>query len=95
MTSPSSPRPAPAPRGSSHPRHRTHGSFMVWGGGGVWVWPSLGWEVAIKHWTLDSAMPQQGVGKGSWRSGWGALKVPKCEIFHLFDFNDFYGVKSL
>jgi hypothetical protein len=23
------------------------------------------------------------------------LKVPKCEIFHLFDFNDFYGVKSL
>jgi hypothetical protein len=25
----------------------------------------------------------------------GALKVPKCEIFHLFDFNDFYGIKSL
>jgi hypothetical protein len=24
-----------------------------------------------------------------------ALTVPKCEIFHLFDFNDFYGVKSL
>jgi hypothetical protein len=24
-----------------------------------------------------------------------ALKVPKCEIFHLFDFNDFYGIKSL
>jgi hypothetical protein len=23
------------------------------------------------------------------------LKVSKCEIFHLFDFNDFYGVKSL
>ncbi len=23
------------------------------------------------------------------------LKVPKCEIFHLFDFNDFYDVKSL
>jgi hypothetical protein len=23
------------------------------------------------------------------------LKVPKCEIFHLFDFNDFYGVNSL
>jgi hypothetical protein len=23
------------------------------------------------------------------------LKVPKCEIFHLFDFNDFYGLKSL
>ena len=23
------------------------------------------------------------------------LKVPKCEIFHLFDFNDFYGAKSL
>jgi hypothetical protein len=23
-----------------------------------------------------------------------ALKVPKCEIFHLFDFNDFYGIKS-
>ncbi len=23
------------------------------------------------------------------------LKVPKCEIFHLFDFNDFYGIKSL
>ncbi len=22
------------------------------------------------------------------------LKVPKCEIFHLFDFNDFYGIKS-
>ncbi len=22
-------------------------------------------------------------------------KVPKCEIFHLFDFNEFYGVKSL
>jgi hypothetical protein len=21
--------------------------------------------------------------------------VPKCEIFHLFDFNEFYGVKSL
>jgi hypothetical protein len=21
--------------------------------------------------------------------------VPKCEIFHLFDFNDFYGIKSL
>jgi hypothetical protein len=20
------------------------------------------------------------------------LKVPKCEIFHLFDFNDFYGI---
>ncbi len=26
---------------------------------------------------------------------WLLLKVPKCEIFHLFDFNDFYGVKSL
>ncbi len=25
----------------------------------------------------------------------GHLKVPKCEIFHLFDFNDFYGIKSL
>jgi hypothetical protein len=23
------------------------------------------------------------------------LKVPKCEIFHLFDSNDFYGIKSL
>ncbi len=23
------------------------------------------------------------------------LKVPKCEIFHLFNFNDFYGIKSL
>ncbi len=23
------------------------------------------------------------------------LKVPKCEIFHLFDFNYFYGLKSL
>ncbi len=23
------------------------------------------------------------------------LKVPKCEIFHLFDCNDFYGIKSL
>jgi hypothetical protein len=23
------------------------------------------------------------------------LKVPKCEIFHLFDFNDVYGIKSL
>jgi hypothetical protein len=23
------------------------------------------------------------------------LKVPKCEIFHLFDFYDFYGIKSL
>jgi hypothetical protein len=23
------------------------------------------------------------------------LKVPMCEIFHLFDFNDFYGIKSL
>jgi hypothetical protein len=23
------------------------------------------------------------------------LKVPKCEILHLFDFNEFYGVKSL
>ncbi len=23
------------------------------------------------------------------------LKVPKCEIFHLFDLNDFYGTKSL
>jgi hypothetical protein len=23
------------------------------------------------------------------------LKVPKCEIFHLFDFNDFYDIKSL
>jgi hypothetical protein len=23
------------------------------------------------------------------------LKVPKCEIFHLFDFNDFYVIKSL
>ncbi len=23
------------------------------------------------------------------------LKVPKCEIFHLFDFNYFYGIKSL
>ncbi len=22
-------------------------------------------------------------------------KVPKCDIFHLFDFNDFYGIKSL
>ncbi len=21
--------------------------------------------------------------------------MPKCEIFHLFDFNEFYGVKSL
>jgi hypothetical protein len=24
-----------------------------------------------------------------------SLKVPNCEIFHLFDFNDFYGIKSL
>jgi hypothetical protein len=23
------------------------------------------------------------------------LKVPKCEIFNLFDFNDFYVIKSL
>ncbi len=23
------------------------------------------------------------------------LKVPKCEIFHLFDFNDFYDIKSV
>ncbi len=23
------------------------------------------------------------------------LKVPECEIFHLFDFNDFYGIKSV
>jgi hypothetical protein len=23
------------------------------------------------------------------------LKVPKCEIFDLFDFNDFYVIKSL
>ncbi len=23
------------------------------------------------------------------------LKVPKCEIFHIFDFIDFYGIKSL
>jgi hypothetical protein len=23
------------------------------------------------------------------------LKVPKCEIFHLFDFNDFCGIKSV
>ncbi len=23
------------------------------------------------------------------------LKVPKCEIFHLFDINDFYGIKCL
>jgi hypothetical protein len=23
------------------------------------------------------------------------LKVPKCEIFYLFDFNDFYGIKSV
>ncbi len=23
------------------------------------------------------------------------LKVPTCEIFHLFDFNDFCGIKSL
>ncbi len=23
------------------------------------------------------------------------LKVPKCEIFGLFDFNDFYVIKSL
>ncbi len=28
-------------------------------------------------------------------SGSNNLKVPKCEIFHLFDFNDFYGIKSL
>jgi hypothetical protein len=26
---------------------------------------------------------------------WVNLKVPKCEIFHLFDFNDFYGIKPL
>jgi len=24
-----------------------------------------------------------------------SLKVPKCEIFDLFDFNDFYVIKSL
>ncbi len=24
-----------------------------------------------------------------------SLKVPKCEIFHLFDFNDFCGIKSV
>ncbi len=23
------------------------------------------------------------------------LKVPKCEIFHLFDLNDFYVIKSI
>ncbi len=23
------------------------------------------------------------------------LKVPKCEIYHLFDLNDFYVIKSL
>ncbi len=23
------------------------------------------------------------------------IKVPKCEIFDLFDFNDFYVIKSL
>jgi hypothetical protein len=26
--------------------------------------------------------------------GTSLLKLPKCEIFHLFDFNDFYGIKS-
>jgi hypothetical protein len=26
---------------------------------------------------------------------WAPLKVPKCEIFHLFDFNYFCGIKSL
>ncbi len=30
-----------------------------------------------------------------WAHGCVHLKVPKCEIFHLFDFNDFYGIKSL
>ncbi len=31
-----------------------------------------------------------------WKSRYNySLKVPKCEIFHLFDFNEFYGVKSL
>ncbi len=24
-----------------------------------------------------------------------SLKVPKCEIFHLFDLNDFYVIKSI
>ena len=26
---------------------------------------------------------------------WAPLKVPKCEIFHLFDFNDLYVIKAL
>ncbi len=33
------------------------------GDGRVW------WEGAIEHWTLDSAILHQGVGKGSWWSG--------------------------
>ncbi len=32
----------------------------------------------------------------SWKSRDNVpLKVPKCEIFDLFDFNDFYVIKSL
>ncbi len=26
---------------------------------------------------------------------WNPLKVPKCEIFDLFDFHEFYVIKSL
>ena len=38
---------------------------------------------------------RQSSATGKRRAGAKGLKVPKCEIFHLFDFNDFYGIKSL
>ncbi len=31
----------------------------------------------------------------AWAAAFGCWKEPKCEIFDLFDFNDFYAIKSL
>ncbi len=48
---------------------------------------------------LDSVYPKSTTAPDSMKSARATtkfyLKVPKCEIFHLFDFNDFYGIKSV
>ena len=45
--------------------------------------------------TLSNPGIEKGFVNQSELHGFCNLKVPKCEIFHLFDFNDFYGIKSL
>ncbi len=60
-------------------------------GGPVAFFASYFWSAGFERFRQPPALVLGGFAGGAPT----LLKVPKCEIFHLFDFNDFYGIKSL